>query len=83
MPREGVPQKADRYLLGGRVNILYADEREIIADVRSDQGVIWRCAWAEGNWWCACPARGRCCHLAAVQRVVVRPTEREALNDDQ
>jgi uncharacterized Zn finger protein len=72
--KESSQEKANRYLIEGRVIITRVDDEQITASVRgSDQDY-----WAgydpqQGRWWCECPARGRCCHLLAVMRVTRRP----------
>jgi uncharacterized Zn finger protein len=67
--REGAQQKGRRYLLEGRVRIRYVGPQGVRAYVRG-QGEIYRVEYGWGRWSCTCPAKGRCCHLVAVQLVV-------------
>jgi hypothetical protein len=58
-----ITEKADRLLLTGAVSIPAA-----IASVKGDHAeyaVVFR----EGRWTCNCPARKKCSHIDAVERV--------------
>lgn len=58
-----VEEKAERLLLERRVTIPAA-----IASVKGDHGeyaVVFR----DGRWLCNCPARKKCSHIEAVERV--------------
>ena len=70
--RESVETKAERYLIQGRVSIVSADDRSITASVKGDSG-HYTAARNHSRWACSCPARGRCCHLLALQRVCSLP----------
>ncbi len=73
MPREDAQSKGRRYVLEGRVQVYRVDDRVVRATVRG-QGEVYRCGFDPGDgWWCACPARTRCCHLVSLQLVVVAP----------
>ena len=72
MSRESVEAKAQRYLISGRLNVSLAGPRRIEAFCRGDSGHCYRLGHENDTWWCSCPAKGRCCHLTALKRVVVR-----------
>lgn len=78
MTRESVEQKATRYLCEARLTVTRVDERAVAAVCRG-AGAVYALGYSGPlGWWCECPARGRCCHLTALQRVVaVRPAESE------
>ena len=63
-------EKADRFLLEGRLRVLSVDGNEILAQVKGDSGVIYQVIHSHGQWACSCPARVDCSHLRALQRVV-------------
>ena len=72
MSRENAEAKATRYLAEGRLIVRELDEHggTCSADCRGD-GAIYALGRDEGGrWYCACPARGRCAHLVALQLVV-------------
>ena len=71
MSRETIELKAQRYLVCGRVTVRLATPERLEAYVKGDSGHAYRVTH-EDVWACSCPARGRCCHLLAVKRVVVR-----------
>lgn len=81
--REGAQQKARRYLLEGRIMIRSVGPQGVRAHVRG-QGSVYNVAYeAGGGWRCSCPARTpRCCHVIAVQLVVVVPQHPEASPGD-
>lgn len=71
MKREGVHDKACRYLAEGRVVLGLVDEHDVVACVRGD-GALYEVTYKASRntlWRCSCPARGRCAHLLAVQLV--------------
>jgi hypothetical protein len=58
-----ITEKAERLLLDGAVSI-YAP----MAMVRGDHG-HYRVIKTGGGWRCTCPARKKCAHIEAVERV--------------
>ena len=58
-----IREKADRLLLTGAVSIDTA-----AAKVRGDHGT-YSLIHLNGRWWCNCPARKKCSHIEAVERV--------------
>jgi uncharacterized Zn finger protein len=69
--RESVETKARRYLAEGRLTVLGVDAEGVRATCRG-RGAVYRLGWNGNDWYCTCPARQRCCHLIALQLVVVR-----------
>jgi len=73
--RENAATKARRYLTEGRVIVTHIRPGTVLrAHVRGD-GVVYRCGWDRGTWWCTCPASTKaaaCAHLIAV-RLVTAP----------
>ena len=72
MTREAVDARARRYLIEGRLVVRAVGDEEIRAMCRGG-GDVYALGWKHGAWWCGCPARSRCAHLAALQLVTVRP----------
>jgi uncharacterized Zn finger protein len=72
--RENYAAKARRYLVEGRLTVRRADPLTITATCRGDSAEIYRVGYADGVWYCHCPAIGRCAHMAALMLVSVRPT---------
>lgn len=70
-PRESVDSKGRRYLGEGRLTVQHVDAALVRATCRGG-GAIYVLGWSGEGWWCGCPARGRCAHLAALELVVVR-----------
>jgi hypothetical protein len=72
--REAVDVKARRYLVEARLVVRYVDDEEVRATCRGG-GDVYALGFAlsHGGWWCGCPARSRCAHVAALQLVTVRP----------
>ncbi len=71
--RENVEVKARRYLGESRLTVLQVDGDHVEAECRGT-GEVHRLGHHpryRNGWWCSCPARGRCCHLAALQLVIV------------
>lgn len=68
-----VAQKADRLLLNGHVQVLWATDEAISARVRGDSS-IYDIRWhRHSGWTCSCACLGpRCSHIAAVRRVTMR-----------
>jgi hypothetical protein len=58
-----IKEKAERLLISGAVIIPAA-----IASVKGDHGT-YAVVFREGRWKCNCPARKRCSHIEAVERV--------------
>jgi uncharacterized Zn finger protein len=74
MSRESVDEKGRRYVGEGRLTVQHVDEAIIRASCRGG-GAVYILGWDGDAWWCGCPARGRCAHLAALELVVVRRAE--------
>jgi uncharacterized Zn finger protein len=72
--RENYRAKAIRYLSEGRLTVRRADPHAITATCRGDSAEIYRLGYADGDWYCNCPAIGRCSHMQALMLVSVRPT---------
>jgi hypothetical protein len=69
--RESVQLKAHRYLREARLTVTRIDEGAVRATCRGTTG-IHDLGWTPGGGWsCSCPARRRCCHIAALQCVTV------------
>jgi hypothetical protein len=51
--------------------VLKLDDRYVVvaAECRGD-GMTYACGYAQNDWYCTCPAKGRCCHLLALGLVV-------------
>jgi uncharacterized Zn finger protein len=71
--RENAQAKGERYLLSGRLTVCLATPQRVEALCRGDSGHSYSLGHDNDVWWCSCPAKGRCCHLTALKRVVVRP----------
>jgi uncharacterized Zn finger protein len=71
--RENIYEKGCRYLTEGRLCVSEVDEHAAtaLAEVRGDSGAVYVVLHDESGWHCDCPARGRCAHVVALQRVVV------------
>jgi hypothetical protein len=72
MARESTHEKARRYLGEGRLVVERAGDGIVRARCRGG-GAEYELGFAAGEWWCSCPARGRCAHLLALQLVTVAP----------
>jgi hypothetical protein len=74
--RESADQKARRYLVEGRLQVLEVGPSIVRATCRGD-GQVYRLGWWRGRWGCTCPAactfRASCAHLLALRLVVVEP----------
>lgn len=66
--RELKADKANRYLVEGRVILRSVERRRIIAIVRGE-GAVYRVRHTGTRWDCTCPAKARCVHVLAVGRV--------------
>jgi uncharacterized Zn finger protein len=71
--REDFRSKAERYLVAGRLEVRRVDARRIEATCRGDSGEHYELGYERDDWYCACPARGRCCHMQALMLVTIRP----------
>lgn len=74
MTRENAAAKGRRYLVEGRLTVRQVDRtRGVLAHVRGDSGLTYRCEWAPDlGWLCNCPARtSACAHLVALRLVTV------------
>jgi|GEM_PF-2676860 len=69
--RESVEQKGRRYLVEGRLVVDLVAGDEIRARCRGGGAVYELGLFNGGEWWCGCPARGRCAHLVALGLVTV------------
>jgi len=69
--REDAAAKGRRLLTEGRLVVERVDGRRIEATCRGDTAAVYRLGFGrEAEWWCECPALGRCSHLVALQLVV-------------
>lgn len=71
MPRETVRDKAERYLLEGRIVLAEVTACRVLAEVRGE-GARYRTSWQAGAWQCTCPHRATttdCSHVLALKRV--------------
>jgi hypothetical protein len=75
--RENVETKGRRLLIEGRLRLRFVDPFSVIATCRGTE-VTHSLAFDHGEWFCSCPARGRCSHLAALQLVCERPSQGDA-----
>lgn len=66
--REAARQKADRYLLEGRVVVVSVRGSCVVANVRGE-GAIYRVESIGPETSCTCPARGTCAHVLAIHRI--------------
>ena len=65
MTRESAETKAARYLREARITVTRVADGEVDAIARGD-GAIYELGYRRGEWFCPCPARGRCAHLLAL-----------------
>ena len=75
MGREGVEQKARRYLTEGRLNVDRTGPEGIVATCRGTT-TVHRLGYRAGGWFGSCPARTRCCNIATLQLVALPPARR-------
>lgn len=71
--RETIAQKAARYVSEARISILKAGKYTVSARARGESE--YAVTYNGRRWSCTCPARGNCCHQAAV-KLVVAPKRR-------
>jgi hypothetical protein len=72
--RETTQAKAARFLLGGQLRIREMHAGRITATVAGDTGT-YRLGFhprVRGGWYCTCPSRVPCSHLAALQSVTAQ-----------
>jgi hypothetical protein len=69
MPREDVGQKAVRYLRERRIRIDRVDGDRVFARAKGERGDVYQLVVGGGRSRCTCPARVRCCHIAALELV--------------
>ena len=67
--RENIESKGRRYLIEGRLSVRRLEPNRIVAACRGTEETH-RLGYEHGDWFCTCPARGRCSHLVALQLVV-------------
>lgn len=71
MTRENATAKGHRYLIEGRLTVTLVAGDEVRATCRGG-GVVHELGHSLArSWWCSCPARSTCCHLAALMLVSV------------
>lgn len=68
MARENVDAKGRRYLVEGRLVVTSITADTVTARCRGN-GTSYHLGHDPRGWWCSCPARSRCCHLAALELV--------------
>lgn len=69
-----VEAKARRYLSEGRLTVRLVDGDTVRATCRG-AGAVYELGHDEAaRWWCTCPARTPCAHVAALQLVTVATT---------
>lgn len=71
MPREDHDGKARRYLAESRLTVLSVNGDTVTATCRGAGTVRQLGHDPARGWWCTCPARTACSHLAALQLVTV------------
>ncbi len=70
MTRESPDVKAARLLAEGRLTVVSVEPWHALATAKGDSGHSYDLGYTRAGWWCDCEARGRCGHMAALQRVV-------------
>ena len=70
MPRENAQDKGRRYLAEGRLVVEHVAGDSIKARCRGG-GAVYALGLERGEWWCNCPALGRCSHLVALMLVTL------------
>lgn len=70
--RENVEQKGRRYIIEGRLRVTWIDHHRIEATCRGSDAT-YRLGHDSAGPYCGCPAKGRCCHLVALNLVTTRP----------
>lgn len=58
-----IEEKAERLLTSGALTVAFTEAR-----VKGDHGT-YHVVYRQGRWWCSCPARKKCSHIEAVERV--------------
>jgi hypothetical protein len=69
--RENYAAKARRLLGEARLTVRRVDGEEIAASCRGDSGEVYSVGHGQGEWYCTCPAKGRCSHLQSLMWVTV------------
>jgi hypothetical protein len=71
--REDHHAKARRYLDEARLTVTTAQHDLVLATCRGS-GATYRCGHSPiHGWWCNCPAKSECAHVAALKLVTVIP----------
>lgn len=73
MTRESVEAKAARYVTAGRLILVEVVPGGRVRATCRGGGALYELGFDRGRWWCSCPARSWCAHLAALGLVVVQP----------
>ena len=69
--RETIAAKGARYLVEGRLIVRNVDEHaDIVEAYCRGNGAVHSLGHSGAGWFCSCPARGDCAHLAALRLVV-------------
>jgi hypothetical protein len=63
--RENALSKGRRYVAEGRLVVRSLNAESARAECRGD-GAIYQVGFADGRWFCDCPALGRCSHEYAL-----------------
>jgi hypothetical protein len=72
MTRETVEEKARRYLAEGRIVVTRVLGDTVDAVCQGETG-SWELGHRPGQgWFCSCPVRGRCSHLAGLWLITIR-----------
>jgi hypothetical protein len=71
--RPSTSRPGDTSAKEGRLEIIHLVGDTIVARCRGDSAEVYRLGFGRGLWWCDCPAKGRCCHLAALMLVTLHP----------
>lgn len=76
MAREDFRTKGRRYASEGRLHVRLVDPvRKVIDATCRGNGDAYDLGYRRGYWWCSCPARSTCAHLAALQLVTIKPNQ--------
>jgi hypothetical protein len=68
--RESIREKAARYLGDGRLEVELVSQGRVAASCRGESGeYAIEYDPRRRSWTCSCPARKRCCHIAAAELV--------------
>jgi hypothetical protein len=72
MTREPIAAKASRYLAEGRLTVTSVNGDRVTAWCRGDGEVYELGHDLARGWYCGCPARRDCAHLAALRLVTTK-----------